>query len=1394
MDFQDDGFEGSVNEEIIFKEVFFGNGSSRSNMRCPRKTFSYEHGPCKINDASLCSSSELSTVSSYSYSRNIKLDECYNPTENIKTSSAPDSLPCKWTSVEGDNVNASAKRIKLSTDEASDSVPNLVKVKESSDSVRDPVSTNCCPVEDCDSESFTFHIVESSRQGIISSCYLLKHFVERDSNLGDPDAKRTSLNLEGNDEPNMVNKVSASPVSQESSMTRLLVASPDTLNEKFGSPLHLEVGQMKFPCPELDASLKTDLSRDPRPLLHYHVVHLFIAAGWSIERVKRPCRRYMETVYRSPQGRAFREFSKAWRACGELLFADRCSFVKEVDSKEWTGIHQFLFDLSDTLLKVGKEMNQLGATTSLAQCWVILDPYVVVVFIGRKIGTLRRGDSVRATCSIGVNGNNKTEAFVTLTNEDNSICNLSADKNASPLHDNSPSAKSALTEAALKDLDGGNCAFDEQTCDTSFSHYYGHTEDGTMKFLTRVSNYDPNFGNGLNCMGSHCNEPGNKIDTEDLTSLPAYFSGSSCKPRCLADGPVPSGNSDNVVRISGLTSPDEDSTLYCSDEQTSENHVEKPNEMVKNVQTCSLVEEEKVEVPLDDKGDNNLEESPNDCPNYTSDDLSHSCASGVVQKSSQNEEGGLHFSASMLKTENKVPPIHSILKKKGRRKCKKISEIKPSLPPQIDIVSVTPVKKTELWDIDGNCSQLDMIEDQKSHIADTKIVDSHEKSLSLSPISCHSERKGSKFKKNFDSLKGSKTRKKKLNECQIEDDDLLVSAIIRNKDVSSSAAGFSHIRKYLKSRAKMNRKRQKSSCKLLLRSLGNGEKNYKDGKWYAVGARTVLSWLLDAGVISSNDIIQYQSPKDGSVVKYGRITGDGIICNCCNVLLSISEFKSHAGFKFNRPCLNLFLNSGRPFMLCQLQAWSTEYKTRRSRTRTVQVDEDDRNDDSCGICGDGGELICCDNCPSTFHHSCLSIQELPEGNWYCLNCTCRICGGLVNYEETSSSSNALKCSQCEQKYHGQCLKQKDIDSGVESHIWFCSWSCQKIYTALQTRLGLINQIANGLSWMLLRCIHNDQKILSTPRLAMMAECNSRLVVALTIMEECFLSMVDPRTGIDMIPHLVYSWKSSFPRLDFHGFYTVILEKDDVLLCVASIRVHGSELAEMPLIATCSKYRRQGMCRRLLNAIEEMLLSFKVKKLVIAAIPSLVETWTEGFGFVPVENDEKQSLHRFNLMVFPGTVLLKKALYVSGGQNTETREGVQLDTDTKRQCDSNDACPRMEMKCLNYLELQEHNGEKMMDDHKGISAPIDSSTLQLVESNGMNTSSAQKPVESVLQSDGNCCTDIVGGKTETRTHEAKEPLKVEVGIECDIQVSEGKSWDEGVHAAAMTRFVEPVVLT
>ncbi|GMI85356.1 increased DNA methylation 1, REPRESSOR OF SILENCING 4 [Hibiscus trionum] len=187
-----------------------------------------------------------------------------------------------------------------------------------------------------------------------------------------------------------------------------------------------------------------------------------------------------------------------------------------------------------------------------------------------------------------------------------------------------------------------------------------------------------------------------------------------------------------------------------------------------------------------------------------------------------------------------------------------------------------------------------------------------------------------------------------------------------------------------KVRAQTKPKRKRARPRLLPRGKGKGGKHITEIKLYNVGSRTVLSWLILAGVIPLNDVIQYRNPKDDVVIKEGFVSWDGITCKCCNNVLSVSKFKIHAGFKFNRLCLNLYMESGKPFTLCQLQAWSAEYKTKKNGIQKVEADENDRNDDSCGLCGDGGDLICCDSCPSSIHLACLSMQELPEGDWYCV--------------------------------------------------------------------------------------------------------------------------------------------------------------------------------------------------------------------------------------------------------------------------------------------------------------------------------------------------------------------------------------------------------------------------
>ncbi|KFO82127.1 Autoimmune regulator, partial [Cuculus canorus] len=46
------------------------------------------------------------------------------------------------------------------------------------------------------------------------------------------------------------------------------------------------------------------------------------------------------------------------------------------------------------------------------------------------------------------------------------------------------------------------------------------------------------------------------------------------------------------------------------------------------------------------------------------------------------------------------------------------------------------------------------------------------------------------------------------------------------------------------------------------------------------------------------------------------------------------------------------------------------------------------NEDECAVCGDGGELICCDGCPRAFHLACLvpPLPRVPSGMWRCASC------------------------------------------------------------------------------------------------------------------------------------------------------------------------------------------------------------------------------------------------------------------------------------------------------------------------------------------------------------------------------------------------------------------------
>ncbi|KAJ1441679.1 Zinc finger, PHD-type [Sesbania bispinosa] len=1193
-DLCNDNFEGSNEERQIFTEIFSGTDIFQSSQRyLVSGVINFEHESTKTTFKSFGSSNDNSVVLCPLSSRLTLPEEEFNVIPHSKET-APGCMPDSSICEDQNDEDVNVKRMKFSLHEPPCSISNSENVESPSGLSKVVVSKLSHAAPDCDSEQIAFRLVESSKHGVISSCYLLKHnMLQNKQAAKDVDVTNCkSTTADGNVAKEVsVSKVVASPVSQESFANRLAVTSPPiAVVKKSGSPLNPEEMPEEFLSSNMDisnSSSKLD-KEDPRALLQFHIVELLRMAGWSIEKRHRPSRRYMESVYRTPKGKPIREFTKAWRLCGQLLSVQKCHLMNG-DCKEWTDICQFWSDLSSALINVEKAKTQSEPAAMLAHQWWLLDPFVVVIFVDRKIGALKKGEVVKATWSLVSNKYNMECAPIDSAQENNSGAHFDKKHDQAFPCNSSTATGTTLTPSVI------NYPACNQKSD-------GNREN------KHVVQHNPNS------IGNQCGKMSVNKSSMDLVSLPGYGLDSTGTKSSASplDIHTKTENSNKVLGVSKVNAVHQANSKSC-DKQRSENHL-KTNKRIDG------------DVPMDISEKNNA---------YgVSHGMVHSHDSETIQQAECSEEEGRKISiASLFRKDNTYSATNVAFKKKMRRKCKRVSEIKPSMLSNGDKLGSTVTDQMQSLNGDSCDTQLGLEEVQDYLVDNAGKKRNHRKLSSVSTIQQH-------IRKTNYSITGTKMS----NGCQIKDDDLLVSAIFRNKDLTPKTIRGNSRAKSCKSRGWRKLKSQKGRCRLLPRNPCNGGKPNKDGKRYFLGARTLLSWLIENGVISLNDVIQYRNPKDNSVTKDGRVTKDGIICKCCGKVLTLSEFKFHAGYTQSRPCLNLFMESGEPFTLCLLQAWSAEYKARKSQNQAVPVDDNDRNDDSCGLCGEGGELICCDNCPSTFHLACLSTQEIPDGNWYCTNCTCRICGNLALDKEASDVYNSLQCSQCEHKYHEKCLRERDKQEGVVSDTWFCGQGCQEVYSGLQSQVGLVNQVADGFSWMLLRCIHDDQKVHSAQRFALKAVCNTKLSVALTIMEECFLSMLDPRTGIHMIPQVLYNWGSDFARLNFQGFYTVVLEKQDVLISVASIRVHGTTVAEMPLIATCSRYRRQGMCRLLVNAIEEMLISVKVEKLVIAAIPDLVETWTKGFGFVPVDDIEKQRLNKINLMVFPGTVLLEKPLY------------------------------------------------------------------------------------------------------------------------------------------------------
>ncbi|XP_076891409.1 increased DNA methylation 1-like [Bidens hawaiensis] len=158
------------------------------------------------------------------------------------------------------------------------------------------------------------------------------------------------------------------------------------------------------------------------------------------------------------------------------------------------------------------------------------------------------------------------------------------------------------------------------------------------------------------------------------------------------------------------------------------------------------------------------------------------------------------------------------------------------------------------------------------------------------------------------------------------------------------------------------------------------------------------------------------------------------------------------------------------------------------------------------------------------------------------------------------------------------------------------------------------------------------------------------------MHECFQPIKHKWSNNDLVEDLVFGRSSS--RSNLKGFFTAVLEKDDEMIKVATLRVHGGKVAEIPLVATRFRYRRLGMCSVLMGEIERKLGDLGVERLVLPAVKKteMVSTWTTSFGFKVMNEDERVELVAYKLVDFPGTRLK------AGGEVVRKKFGVSCDPD------------------------------------------------------------------------------------------------------------------------------------
>ena len=98
-------------------------------------------------------------------------------------------------------------------------------------------------------------------------------------------------------------------------------------------------------------------------------------------------------------------------------------------------------------------------------------------------------------------------------------------------------------------------------------------------------------------------------------------------------------------------------------------------------------------------------------------------------------------------------------------------------------------------------------------------------------------------------------------------------------------------------------------------------------------------------------------------------------------------------------------------------------KAKKGTSDRSRAGHDYENQPMCQVCWGGGDLICCDFCPGSYHPACIGIDDVNDlpNTWSCPHHRCTLCDRRAH----AAGGLLFRCTDCEKAY---CEDHLPLDS------------------------------------------------------------------------------------------------------------------------------------------------------------------------------------------------------------------------------------------------------------------------------------------------------------------------------------------------------------------------------